>query len=94
VLVAALARARGIPARAAIGLVSLRSGEAFGYHMWNEVFIDDRWIAIDATLGQGGIGAGHLKIAESDLAGAAAYTSFLPVIQLLGKLKIEVIEVE
>jgi len=94
VLLAALARARGLPARVAIGLVALRSGRAFGYHMWNEVFINGRWIPVDATLGQGGIGAGHLKVAESDLAGASAYTSFLPVVQLLGRLKIDVIESE
>lgn len=94
VLLAALARARGIPARVAIGLVALRSGRAFGYHMWNEVFINGRWVPVDATLGQGGIGAGHLKVAESDLAGSAAYTSFLPVVQLLGRLKIDVVESE
>ena len=52
-----LARARGIPARVAIGLVYMEGEQAFGYHMWTEVYIDKRWIPIDGTLALGGIGA-------------------------------------
>lgn len=94
VLLAALCRARGIPARAAIGLVYMEADRAFGYHMWNEIYVNDRWIPIDATLARGGIGAAHLKLAHSSLEGAGAYTSFLPVMQVTGRLKIEVEEVE
>ncbi len=94
VLLAALARARGIPARAAMGLVYMQGNQSFGYHMWNEVYVGGRWIPIDATLGRGGIGAAHLKLAHSSLKGASAYSSFLPVIQVIGRLKIEVLEVE
>ncbi len=93
VLLAALCRARGIPARVAVGLVYMPSAQAFGYHMWTEVYIDNRWIPIDGTLGLGGIGAAHLKIAQSNLAGASAYSAFLPVAQLLGHLKIEILEI-
>ncbi len=92
VLLAALARARGIPARVAIGLVYMDRAAAFYYHMWTEVYVDKRWIPIDGTLALGGIGAGHLKIADSSLNGAAAYTAFLPVVQVLGRLKIEVLD--
>jgi hypothetical protein len=94
VLLAALARARGIPTRAAMGLVYMQGKQAFGYHMWDEVYVGGRWIPIDATLGQGGIGAAHLELAHSSLKGASAYSSFLPVIQVIGRLKIEVLEVE
>jgi transglutaminase-like putative cysteine protease len=94
VLLAGLARARGIPARVAIGLVYISAAKGFGYHMWNEVWIDDRWIPLDATLAQGGIGAAHLKLTDSNLKGASAYSSFLPVAQVMGQLKIEVLEVE
>lgn len=94
VLLAALCRAVGIPARVAVGLVYLDRAEAFGYHMWTEAWIDGRWIPLDATLGQGGIGAAHLKIGQSSLDGGAAYTAFLPVVRVLGKLKITVEEVE
>ena len=94
VLLAALARARGIASRVAVGLVYMPSHQAFGYHMWNEVYIGDRWIPVDATLAMGGIGAAHLKLAHHSLDGAAAYVSFLPIAQVAGRLKIEVIEVE
>ncbi len=92
VFLAALCRARGIPARVAIGLVYVQGSGAFGYHMWTEVYVDKRWIPIDATLAQGGIGAGHLQIAHSTLKGAAAYRAFLPVAQVLGRLKIEIVD--
>ena len=58
VLLAALARACGIPSRVAIGLVYVERAKAFGYHMWTEVYLDGAWVPLDATLGQGGIGAG------------------------------------
>lgn len=92
VLLAALARARGIPSRAALGLVYAPSQQGFAYHMWNEVYVNGRWIPLDATLGAGGIGAAHLKLADSSLKGASAYSSFLPVAKVIGKLKIEVLE--
>ena len=94
VLLAALARARGIPARAAIGLVYVDGTRSFGYHMWNELYINGRWIPLDATLAQGGIGAAHLKLAHSGLKGGSAYTSFLPVAQVAGRLQIKILDVE
>jgi len=92
VFLAALCRARGIPARVAMGLVYVQGTGAFGYHMWTEVYVDKRWIPIDATLAQGGIGAGHLQIAHSTLKGASAYSAFLPVAQILGRLRIEIVD--
>jgi hypothetical protein len=92
VLLAALARARDIPARVAIGLVYYR--QEFLYHMWTEVYIDETWIPLDATLGQGGIGAAHLKITDSNLQGASPNAAFLPVTAVIGQLKIEIVEIE
>jgi transglutaminase-like putative cysteine protease len=94
VLLAALARARGIPARVAIGLVYQPGTQSFAYHMWNELWIGERWVPFDATLGRGGIGAAHLKLTDSNLAGAQAYRCFLPVAQVIGQLKIEILDVE
>ena len=99
VLLAALCRAKKIPARVVIGLVycerPTKQGVSpeFAYHMWVEAYIEGRWIPIDATLGRGGIGAAHLKVANVDLADASM-TSFLPVVQVAGRLKVEVLEVE
>ncbi len=92
VLLAALARAKGIPARVAMGLVY--KDRKFYYHMWNEVYVGDRWIALDGTLGQGGVGAAHLKLGHSNLHGASAFTSFLPLLNVIGRLEVEVEEVE
>jgi hypothetical protein len=94
VLLAALARARGIPARVAIGLVYIPGLQGFGYHMWTEVAIDGVWIPLDATLGQAGIGAAHLKLGDSSLQGASSFSSFLPVAQVLGRLKVKVVSAE
>ena len=94
VLLAALARARGIPARVAIGLVYVEDHPGFAFHMWNEVWIGDRWIPLDATRGLGGIGATYLKLADSSLQGESAYSCFLPVAQVIGQAKIEILEAE
>lgn len=92
VLLAALCRARGIPARVAIGLVYV--DQAFCYHMWTEVHVAHRWIPLDATRPHGGTGADRLKMAHSNLKGASALSSFLPVLEVIGRLKIEILEVE
>ncbi len=94
VFLAALARARGIPARAAMGLVysQTQGRPGFLYHMWTEVYIDGRWIPIDGTLGRGGIGAAHLKLAQSNFSDASPYSAFLPVAQVVGRLKIEILD--
>ena len=93
VYLAALARARGIPARVAIGLVYIDGQQAFGYHAWTEVYIKGRWIPVDGTLALGGIGAAHLKIAASNLKGASVYNALLPVIKILGQLRIDILDV-
>lgn len=92
VLLAALCRARGLPARVAIGLVYAPSVDGFAYHMWNEVWIRDRWIPLDATLARQGIGGGHLKLVATSLHGVDAYAAFLPVFQVLGRLQLDVVE--
>jgi len=93
-LLAALCRARKIPARVAIGMVYYSADQAYAYHMWTEVWIEDRWIPMDATLGRGGIGAAHVKFSHSSMHGASALAELLPVIQAIGRLELEVVEVE
>ena len=94
VLLAAVCRARGIPARVAIGLVYYGKAQGFAYHMWNEVWVADGWVPIDATLGRGGIGAGHLKIADSALSSASPVSALLPVVEVIGQLELEVMSAE
>jgi transglutaminase-like putative cysteine protease len=91
-LLCALLRARGIPARTAVGLVYVEGAQAFGYHMWTEAYIGDRWMPLDATVGRGGISAAYLKVSDTNFDGVAPLTTLLPVTKLLGKLKIEILE--
>jgi transglutaminase-like putative cysteine protease len=94
-LTAAMCRAAGIPSRTSVGLIyaDVRSGPVFAFHMWTEVWIDGRWRAIDATLGQGRVGAAHLKIADQSWHDERSLTPLLPVVRVLGKLSIEVLQV-
>jgi transglutaminase-like putative cysteine protease len=93
-LLAALCRARKIPARIAIGLLYYPPQGGFAYHMWTEAWIKDRWIPLDATLGLGGIGAAHVKLATSRLQGVTAYADLLPVVPALRRLQLELVTVE
>ena len=96
VLLAAMLRAKGIPSRIAVGLVYADRLFAFGGHMWTEANLNDKWIPLDATLGNGGIGAAHIKLADSALSddGPAALSGFAPLMNVIGKMKLEVISVE
>lgn len=96
VLLAAMLRAKGIPSRVAVGLVYAAPHSAFGGHMWTEAFLHGQWIPLDATLGAGGIGGGHLKFADSSLDDDAppAVTTFLPLIGLLEHIRLDVIELD
>jgi len=91
VLLAALLREEKIPSRVVIGFVYADSISGFGGHMWTEAYLNGRWVPLDATLGLGGIGAGHIKVADADLSEnvAAPVAAFVPIIQLLGKTKVE-----
>ena len=94
VLLAALARACGIPSRVAIGLVYVEGAGGFGYHMWTEMYLSGTWVPFDAVSGRGGTSAAYLKLADSSLDGPGAYSSFLPVAQVVGQLKIGLISAE
>jgi hypothetical protein len=93
-LLAALCRAKKIPARAAFGLIYYPPKRGFAYHMWTEAWISDRWVPMDATLGLGGIGADHIKLGDSNFAGNSPLTDLLAVVQILGRLDLHVLEVE
>ncbi len=92
VLLAALCRAVGIPAKTIVGVVYVDSLGGFGFHMWNEVYVNRRWVAVDATFRQAEVDATHIKLSESSLASVAPYESFLTVVRVFNKLTIEALE--
>jgi Transglutaminase-like superfamily len=91
-LTAALCRAEGLPARTAVGLLYVEKGRrpSMGFHMWTEVWIDGQWLGLDATLGQGGVSAAHVKIADHSWYNTHSLTPLLPVSRILGKIGITV----
>jgi transglutaminase-like putative cysteine protease len=96
VLLCAMLRAQGIPARVAVGLVyadAFLGREAiFGWHMWTQALIDDRWIDLDATLTTR-YHAGHVLTAVSDLEQGGVDTALASTLPLMGNLQIDVVEV-
>lgn len=95
VLLAAMLRAKGIPSRVAIGFVYSIKDIAFCGHMWTEVALDGKWIPLDATLGEGGIGAAHIKLADASLSDKdPVFAPFTPLMTIVGKMKIDVVSTE
>ena len=90
-LYVAMARAAGLPARIAVGIVYMQG--AFYYHAWPEVYVretPDRglWLPVDQTLNQFPADATHLRLARG---GLDKQTAILP---LLGRLEMTVLDVE
>ncbi len=82
VLYVAMARALGLPARTAVGLVYVNG--AFFYHAWPEVWLDE-WVAVDPTFGQYPADASHIRFVIGGLA------QQIEILRLIGNLEIEVI---
>lgn len=82
VLYVALARALGLPARTAVGLVHLDG--RFYYHAWPEVWLDG-WVAVDPTLDQYPADATHLRFLVGGLARQ------IELIRLIGRLDLEIV---
>ncbi len=85
VLFVALARAVGIPARTAAGLVHVDG--SFYYHAWPEVYLNG-WVAVDPTFGQFPADASHLRFTIGGLAQQAE------LIRLIGRLTLDVVDTE
>ena len=89
-LYVAMARAAGIPARIAVGLVYVHG--AFYYHAWPEVYLDasgrGMWLPVDPTLNQFPADATHLRLARGGLDKQAA------ILPLIGQLKITIVDLD
>ena len=87
ILFTALARAAGIPARIAIGVVWSDDLDGFYYHAWPEVFAGE-WIWMDPTLGQPIADATHIKLLNG---GIDKWPQLIPY---LGQLQVEVVAIQ
>jgi hypothetical protein len=93
VLTAAMCRAAGIPARCVVGLVYVTDLGGFGFHMWNEVYVNRRWVALDATFNQFAVDATHIKLSDTSLDGISPLDAMLVVIRVMDHLSIQPVEV-
>ncbi len=91
-LLAALARAAGLPSRVVMGYVYY--GGIWGGHAWTEMFVDGRWLPFDAAVFAPGVaGAARLSVGASSLAdGGGSLTG--PLSGLFGKVDVETVEYE
>ena len=90
-LFVAMARALGLPARIAVGMVYVHG--AFYYHAWPEVFIEEGnergvWMPVDPTLNQFPADTTHLRFTRGGLDKQSA------ILPLIGRLKMTVEDVE
>jgi transglutaminase-like putative cysteine protease len=88
-LYVAMARALGVPARIAVGLVYVRG--AFYYHAWPEVYLPEArgrglWMPVDPTLNQFPSDATHIRLARGGLDRQAA------ILPAIGHTKMRVLE--
>lgn len=82
VLLAALARAAGIPCRIEAGLVYLKG--RFYYHAWNLVYLG-RWITVDAVYDQVPADVSHIRFVTG------SPSQQLDLMGVIGKLQLKVI---
>lgn len=99
VLLAALLRADGIPARVVSGLTyaDAFAGQknVFGYHMWSQALLGEgdraRWVDLDATLGDATpFDATHIALGVTTFSELSGDNPMLTLVPLLGRLEIQV----
>ncbi len=96
VIMVALCRAVGIPARAAVGV--MYADGIFAYHMWPEVYVgrwvnlDAKWLAVDKDTGEYFTDATHIKLGRSSLDENIFQEMVGAVSEIIGKLKLEILD--
>lgn len=100
VLLAAMCRAAGIPARGVSGIVEVPAGylgtenSAFGYHMWTQVYIGDQWLDIDAALRQTDCEPNRIAMVIVPLGDEGLVSTVATLIPVLGRIEIDVVDVK
>ena len=93
VLLAAIARAKNIPARIVAGLVYTDTSTNEGVmipHFWTEMYIEGHWHPFDATADQSGADASRIVLARSNLADESLPALVSKTLPLLGHLQVTI----
>ena len=98
VLLAALARACGLPSRGVSGVVHASSfadrDNVFVWHMWTQVWIDGRWVDLDAALEQDDLDPTHIAMGLVTFSDSGLADMAVPIWNLIGQITIEAVSVE
>ncbi len=86
ILFTALARAVGLPAKMAMGIVLMPDGY-FYYHAWPLVYLNG-WVPVDPTFGEFPADATHVMLAEGSL------DNWMDILGVVGRLKITVMKAQ
>jgi hypothetical protein len=93
VLFSALAKAVGIPTRLVTGLVYVGGPDGvFGNHAWVEIWVGDRWLAMDPTFGQDLADPTHVKLSQGVSDPEGLRDSGIVAAEMFGDTQLEVIE--
>lgn len=97
VLLAALGRAKGLPAQVACGLVYVPhfvgTDNVFGFHMWTQFWIDGQWVDFDAAQNESDCNPTHIAVVTDSLKDGGLGELAFAVLPMMARLKIEVLEV-
>ena len=98
ILLAALARANGLPARTVSGIIYvdgfLGKRQVFGYHMWTQVWIAGQWVDLDAAQRQTDCDPTHIALAIMPMNDAGFADGALALVNVIGRLKIDLQKVD
>lgn len=107
VLLTALLRANGIPARTVSGLLYVEKflGQegVFGYHMWTQAWLEQgepgspaggRWADLDAVLPDHDFDAAHIALTVSSMADGQLINDMVEMLPKFGRLEIQVTQAE
>jgi hypothetical protein len=96
VLLAALGRASGLPARVVSGIIYVpdfrKHNDVFGFHMWTQFKIGDQWIDFDAAQHQTICDPTHIALTVSPLNDDGLGTVSMSLLNIIGNLNIEILE--
>ncbi|MEY3458894.1 MAG: hypothetical protein RL215_2051 [Planctomycetota bacterium] len=96
VLLCAMLRGRGIPARVASGFVFVPQLSAFAPHLWTEAWVDGLWLPLDSTVSSEVALPLLLKAGDSPLSNdiSSGAALFMPLLSLCGQAEVLLLEDE
>ncbi len=98
VLLAALGRACGIPSRVVVGVVYVPvfggSENIFGFHMWTQFLIGDKWVDFDAAQNETDCNPTHIAFSVASLQDAGLGQLVFGLMNVIGNLDIEIERIE